>query len=139
MNVRSINSIYSLIGGLILAYFATDTVRLIIHNKIVYAFLGRDVFTLQILKPVEYQDYPMEDVRQRLLVEQDLDGNKSCLHVVPRKPEYQIISTISTGEKICCSLNAGESSLLVPFVNKGDHTDYLCGYYPDEQLVSIHN
>ena len=36
LNVSSINSIYSLIGGLILAYFATDTVRLIIHNKIVY-------------------------------------------------------------------------------------------------------
>lgn len=123
-----------LIGGAI-GLTSTDVLSNLAQNYLVAEFLEKPAFSWSLLKPTRYQTWPTEDVREALGRKRDASGRMSCIHVQPIFPEYHITSTLADGSQICCSV--GESSVMVPVMDREGSTDYFCGHYPEHQVVRV--
>lgn len=131
-------NIKSLLVGLFIAVFAKDIASNALHNYAVEKFLGNDGLKLSILLPTNSQVWKVVDVKETLSAAVDMKGESSCVHMKPIAPEYQITSILEDGTKICCNISKSKPSMLVPYRElPNGSTDFLCGYYPDHQVVRV--
>lgn len=129
--------IWSIAIGLGIGIFATDLAGNFCQNYLISNFLGHDEWSFSMFKHHEKLGWPSKDVRDELSLKLDSSGRKSCVHVTPVEPEYLVTSELNDGTKICCSL--GGASPLVPVKVRENVTEYFCGEYPHQQIVSVSN